>query len=227
MSEPRHPENTAGKRSRGWIIIWVVLGVFIAAGIALGIALGTTTPAVKPSPSASATEPTSPAPTASEEPSATAEAGSPHPDDCRDIYSEAMFSSLDSPDFPLNDPLLIDSRGSNDEVLVGLLDEDPGLHCSWGMPSEFGINTNIVHVDTATHDLVRARLAQEGFICSEERGGELCAKLLVGPGTEGWVNGDLQAGESHFFRDDVWIATHWGGGEMKGYTEDIASTLWP
>ena len=44
-----------------------------------------------------------------------------------------------------------------------------------------------------------------------------------------FVDGELYAtvGETHYFRDNGWVATHWTNFAPEGYTEDIVATLWP
>lgn len=185
----------------------------------------------------SASAPAQVEPTPSESPSTQAPEASPisvdpniiasAPTSCEAIYSEAMFSSLRALDLPLNDPLLAESTGTALPELNHMLQTDPGLHCSWGLPSELGINTNVRVVDAAESQQILDVLTAQGAQCAEQDGGTLCNLVHVGPGIEDWQEGDARAGENHFLRGNIWIATHWGTVEMPGYTQDIVRTLWP
>lgn len=57
-----------------------------------------------------------------------------------------------------------------------------------------------------------------GYSCFDELEGTRCV-------TETEPTPDGQSGESHFFRDGIWIATLWINAGPDGYTHDIVAAL--
>ncbi|MFZ4843838.1 hypothetical protein [Mycetocola saprophilus] len=233
-SDQRHPGRPR------WIIAAVLAGLLVIGAIIWAvIALKAPDKQALASPSAQASVLASPSapPMSSNEPTTAPAMVSPSPTatvptlslpaDCQAIYSGPMFSSLRALELPLNDPSLADETGTAIPELDTLLRANPGLHCSWGLPSELGINTNVTLIDPAAAQNIEAALVARGATCEDKDDGTLCTLIHVGPGVEGWAEGDPQAGENHFFRDNAWIATHWSTVEMNGYTPDIVHTLWP
>ncbi|WP_187977413.1 hypothetical protein [Mycetocola sp. JXN-3] len=233
-SDPAAPASPPS-RFRLLIIIAVVALLVVVVGVTLVLrgASGT-----KDSARPKATAAQGPSASPLTEPSATPEsvnsaepapttAAIELPASCQAIYSGPMFSSLRALELPLNDPSLADETGTAIPELDTLLRANPGLHCSWGLPSELGINTNVTLIDPAAAQNIEAALVARGATCEDKDDGTLCTLIHVGPGVEGWAEGDPQAGENHFFRDNAWIATHWSTVEMNGYTPDIVHTLWP
>lgn len=234
-------EPTRDSKRTTWIIVAAV-GALVVIALVVWALVVRAAPAGHADASASATASASPppssSPTASETPSASPSpvvSSSPSPTvptlelptDCSAIYSGPMFASLRALQLPLNDPSLADETGTAIPELDTLLRANPGLHCSWGLPSELGINTNVTLIDPAAAQNIEATLVARGATCEEKDDGTLCTLVHVGPGIEDWAEGDPQAGENHFFRDNAWIATHWSTVEMNGYTPDIVHTLWP
>lgn len=153
-------------------------------------------------PSASA----SPTATASAEPSPTATA-SPTPTlgpddialpaDCDSIYSPAMRAALEAADPPLNDPGL--TLGSSQIVeALELLDSGiPTLRCTWGVPSEQGLATNVSLIAQEQAQELVVAFQAVGFLCDPVANGTLCALERT---TIDLDDNQVSLGESHFFR---------------------------
>ncbi|SIT77975.1 hypothetical protein [Microbacterium sp. RU33B] len=202
-----------------------ILGVAAALSIAT-LALAGCQP--EPTPSASS----SPTPTASAAPSPSA-TGSPTPTlgpdditlpaDCDSIYSPAMRAALEAADPPLNDPGL--TLGSSQIVeALELLDSGiPTLRCTWGVPSEQGLATNVSLIAQEQAQELIVALQAVGFLCDPVASGTLCALERT---TIDLDDNQVSLGESHFFRGNGWVSTSWVGFIVDGYTEDVAATLW-
>lgn len=137
---------------------------------------------------------------------------------CEDLYSPAMLATLEGENPPLNDPgVTMDST----EVVEALevLEEGPQtLRCSWGLPSSYGLATNVTIVTDAQREAVLDSLPERGFACEDNDGGTLCRAQQS--------DGENSFGESHFFRGNGWVSTRWINFGPQGYTEDIIATLW-
>jgi hypothetical protein len=142
---------------------------------------------------------------------------------CEDIYSDAMFAHLTATAPPLNDP---GHTTPSTELAAGreVLDVAPSLRCTWGGPSEYGLSTNVTIVDAAQSTSVEQAAVESGMTCKPHAGGTICRTW-----EDFFVDGELYAtvGETHYFRDNGWVATHWTNFAPEGYTEDIVATLWP
>lgn len=173
-----------------------------------------------PAPSASATPSTTPSPT----PTPTA-APFALPGDCAAIYSPAMLSTLQADGGPLNDPGL--SMGAtNVEAAYAVLEQataaGESLRCTWGVPSEVGLATQVSVVDGGQADAVITALQSHGLTCDAYQSGTLCRIVVESSEEEGghvW-------GETHFLEGNAWVATSWINFGPVGYTEDIVTTLW-
>ena len=75
----------------------------------------------------------------------------------------------------------------------------------------------LVFVDEAQAGVVIGAYQAAGMDCYEESGGTRC----VGE----WEGVAGSAGESHFLREGLWIATRWDGPAVSGYTADIIAQL--
>ena len=62
----------------------------------------------------------------------------------------------------------------NVEALELLSSGAPTIRCSWGLPSESGMATNVTIVDAEQSAAVAAALANAGFACADELGGTVC-----------------------------------------------------
>ena len=175
------------------------------------------TPAGTPSASASqgpSVEPSTPA--ASPKPTKTAVA---LPADCQDVYSPAMLQELNGKNPPLNDPGV---TMTSTEVVEGLEVLDSGaatLRCSWGVPSDFGLATNITITTPAQVMVLVDAMRNHGFSCAEAGKQTRCER------TETFTDPAGATGETHVLRGNVWVATHWLNFAPAGYTEDIVAQL--
>jgi hypothetical protein len=150
------------------------------------------------------------------------------PGSCDQLYSTALVDTLTAGNLALNparlnDPDVNVTFGPADEHLRTVIDANESLQCIWVTPaggSGIGIGTTVVLVDAAERDQVADRLRSLGFVCVNEREGLRCDTETSS------VEGTF--GESHFLRDDLWVATQYGDVPLpKGYTLDIIDSLWP
>ena len=145
------------------------------------------------------------------------------PGACEDIYSDAMFADLTATAPPLNDP---GHTTPSTELAAGreVLDVAPTLRCTWGGPSEYGLSTNVTIVDAGQSASIEQAAVESGMTCKPHAEGTICRIR-----EDHFVEGELYAtvGETHYFRDNGWVATHWINFAPEGYTEDIVATLWP
>lgn len=111
--------------------------------------------------------------------------------------------------------------GSRDEFAVAMLESTTVVTCKWGSPngaSDRGVTTNVARIDPRRAAEVTAHFETVGYRCYEELDGMRCV-------TETEPSPDGQAGESHFLRDDVWVATLWVNAGPDGYTHDIVAAI--
>jgi hypothetical protein len=208
----------------------VVAALLLAAvatvvGLMLGAGRGTDASASDtPTPGTVATDATSTPPAAATEAPPPAAPVVAIPTSCADIYTRDW-----APDFA---PLVLNPEwtsapdsgvhfGSRDEVAIELLDTTTQVRCKWGSPnggSGRGLTTNVAAIDSGQAGDMRVHFEAAGYTCYEEMEGTRCVMETV-PGPDG------QAGESHFFRDGVWIATLWVNAGPDGYTHDIVAAL--
>lgn len=172
------------------------------------------------SPSVSATATASPTPTQTPATSVIA-----LPGDCAAIYSPEMLATLQTSGQPLNDPG-VDMAATNVEAAFAVLEQaaaaGQSLRCSWGVPSEVGLATQVSLVDDAQADTVLTSLHARGLNCAPYGAGTLC-RIVVEPAAES--DGHVW-GETHFLAGNGWVATSWINFGPDGYTEDIVTTLW-
>lgn len=163
---------------------------------------------------------TTPAATPSGKPSATAEASADIsiPVRCEDIYSPEMLATLESENPPLNDPGVTMDSTEIVEALEVLASGPQTLRCSWGLPSSYGLATNVTIVDAAQSQTVIDSLPERGFACEDFRDGTVCR-------VQG-SDGENSFGESHYLRANGWVSTRWINFGPQGYTEDVVATLW-
>ena len=186
-----------------------------------------------PGGSGNAAEETRPTPTTSAEPLAVASAtpapstpAGPHPTTCESIYSPGMLATFSetrtlnpewaaAPDLPAQ-------VGTTDAELTTVIEGAEHLTCVWGAEeggSGSGLTTNVVFVTAAQSEAVHQRLNALGQNCYEEAGGIRCV-------IETAKDADGYAGESHFLRDGIWLATHYVSSGPDGYTLDMVGTIW-
>lgn len=138
------------------------------------------------------------------------------PAGCGGLYSEAMSVTLGQLGFALDADYDGDwHSGSADTELRALL-EDAQLDCYWSDGSA-GMLTKVAEVGDQQQALAIARLEQLGFTQLEEHGG--VRYFVENQSATG------ATGESHFFREGVWFATHWRVHGQYGYTADMVRTV--
>jgi hypothetical protein len=209
--------------------LWVGLG---AIGVLLIVALivvlvvwrgGAGTPSANETPAA-----TRPTPTASASPVAVAGAvtDGPRPTTCEAIYSPAMldtFSQTSSLNPAWTATAAAGTRiGTSDPDLTTIIQGTDHLSCVWADPeggSGSGLVTNVVYVTPEQSAAALQRLRDMGQNCYEELDGTRCVIELD-------TDGDGVAGESHFLRDGIWLATSFVNAGPDGYTHDIIATIW-
>ncbi|GAA1060419.1 hypothetical protein [Agromyces bracchium] len=216
----------ASRRSRTLLI--VAASALVIAVVALVAALAL------PAPGSQSAEPTSqsrPAPSAEAAPAPVA-VPTPEPvrderipTDCAGIYT-FDWSSTFAPGYVLNPewstadgaPALY---GTDDTGALPVLQETSQLTCAWlppeGGDGRVGLVTNVASVDEEQTAAAIAAFQAAGQECYQEEGGTRC--ILEFEGVAG------SAGESHFIREGLWIATRWDGPEVSGYTVDIMAQL--
>ena len=229
-SGPRSAEvdetgTRAPRRSALWIgsAIAIVAVLALLAGTVFALlthmdGAGTQTPS-RPDTDGSSADGSRPLPAET----AAAALAAPRPTDCRQIYSEEMYASLEASGLPLNDGSVDNSVGTTDPDLVALIGQNSTFKCSWGSAGEYGLNTSITQIAAEAGSTVLDRLDALGFQCYEESQGTRC----VQSDTVTDELGTYRLGESHFVRGGVWVATHWVNFAPEGYTQDVIASLWP
>ncbi|MCW3493980.1 hypothetical protein [Microbacterium sp. SSM24] len=173
-----------------------------------------------PTPSIS-TRPTgaSPTPIETELPGAGFEV----PASCEDVYSAAMLSSLTADNPPLNDPD-VTMLSTQDIDLNQIIDGGAAtLRCSWGLPGEYGLATNVTAIDAEQGEFILAELAASGAACEPLGSGTVCRFEQKGVTQDDQV---YTSGETHYVGDGGWVSTSWLNFAPEGYTEDIVDTVW-
>ena len=130
-----------------------------------------------------------------------------------------MLQELNGKNPPLNDPGV---TMTSTEVVEGLEVLDSGaatLRCSWGVPSDFGLATNITITTPAQVTVLVDAMRNHGFSCAEAGKQTRCER------TETFTDPAGATGETHVLRGNVWVATHWLNFAPAGYTEDIVAQL--
>lgn len=200
-------------------------GVGVAAVMCLALAGCRPEPVSSASPTASrsASPSTSPA-TSTPTPSETAQAGADIvlPTACEQLYSPGMLAALQAKG-PLNDPGVTMTSTQNVTALELLSSGAPTIRCSWGLPSESGMATNVTIVDDAQSAAVVTALTEAGFACGAELGGTVCRF------SQSMINQDdeiAELTETHVVRGNAWVTSYTINFAVDGYTEDVVATLW-
>jgi hypothetical protein len=161
-----------------------------------------------------------PSPSASEE---VAKVPTIIPDDCLDLYGQAMEAEFERETMHLN-RVWTGAReapaGSTDPQLLTMLPTQLSLDCFW-LDETGGTKAAVLTVASEPGPevtaAVEARLVELGFGRQTDRGGvRYFAEHRIG--TE-------SRGESHFVRDGVWLATNWYGFGPWGYTGHMAENV--
>jgi hypothetical protein len=227
MGAATSPTGTPSRRP-----LWFALG---AVGVLLVVALivvlvvwrgGAATP------SAESTASARPTPTASAEPLPVASLapvnpmGGPAPSSCDAIYSPDMLATF-SETHALNPAWTSTAEpstriGTLDPDLSALISGAQHLSCVWADPdggSGSGLVTNVVFLTEAQTATVQESLEAVMQSCYEELGGLRCVSQID-------TDGEGVAGESHFLRDGIWLATSYVNAGPDGYTHDMIDTIW-
>jgi hypothetical protein len=141
---------------------------------------------------------------------------------CEELYSPAMLSSLQQ-QAPLNDPGVTMTSTQNVEALEILTSGVPTLRCSWGVPSETGLATNVSLVDGPQSAALASALTNAGFACAARDGGTVCTFEQTMVDQDDHI---VALAETHVLRGNAWISTASIDFAPEGYTEDIVATLW-
>lgn len=197
-------------------------GLGVAAVMCLALAGCRPEPATSASPTASRSASSSA--TSTPTPSATAQAGEDItlPTACEQLYSPTMLATLQAMG-PLNDPGVTMTSTQNVEALELLASGVPTIRCSWGLPSESGMATNVTIVDAAQSAAVVTALTNAGFACGAELGGTVCRF------SQSMINQDdeiADLAETHVLRGNAWVTSYTINFAVDGYTEDVVATLW-
>jgi len=190
-------------------------------------ALSACAPLSAPTPAAATSEAASPV-----APVATASAAMPTiaamavPATCDELYSADFRAGLEAAGFALNpadkDLTQYKDIGSEDGQLIAMIEGAPDrLTCHWlaavGASSEAGLATNVLAVPEAVSTAAMARMEEMNFSKTASSGG---IRFSYEEHTE---NGDF--GESHLFREGLWLATAWTNFGPDGYTADMATSI--
>ena len=138
------------------------------------------------------------------------------PAECDGVFSRAMTASLTDEGLEL-ETVGVPSGGTQDAALLELLDGSILLECDWHEADggvEMGIRSSIAIVDPEGEAAAIERLGDLGMTRLDELGGT--RYFLEREDPDGRASG-----ESHFFRDGLWFATHWYGHGPYGYTADL------
>jgi hypothetical protein len=161
---------------------------------------------------------TSPPPAPSATPTPEPAVNSLIPAACADLFSQRMSRSLRDEGLELSTRASMVLPGTRDDELQAVL--YPALTCAWvatdgaAAPS---IHSAVAPVTAAERRTAVARMKQLGM-----------QRLVEHDGVRYFMEGErdgLAAGESHFFRDGLWFATHWHGHGPRGYTADMVRTV--
>ena len=99
----------------------------------------------------------------------------------------------------------------------------PTIRCSWGVPSETGLATNVSIVDADQSAALLTGLIESGFACEAIDGGNVC---LYAQTTLNLDDNVVELTEAHILRGNGWVSTATIDFAPEGYTEDILATLW-
>ncbi|MEI5585577.1 MULTISPECIES: hypothetical protein [unclassified Agromyces] len=216
------------RRPTTWLVAAVIALVLAVAAVAGAMLLPGSRPAAEPAP----TERPVPAAAGTPAPvlpgtaaSAPAGGGPAVPADCASAYATDWTGSF-APDYVLNPgwatgegaPVLL---GTDDPGALPTLEQAAALTCAW-LPAEpsdgrTGMVTTIAAVDETQRTAALGAFEAGGLECYEELEGTRCVAE--------WEDAAGPAGESHFFREGVWIATRWSGPAVTGYTHDIIAAV--
>lgn len=220
------PENSGGSRRR--LVLWLSLGLAAVVVIALVVfwaVRGEAEPTAEPTASATTTPSATPTPSSTPTPTTAPVVEDPNaidlPTECSEVYSPTFFDGLNASGMPLNDETLADTPPTKSEATEAIRESLPSIACDWGVASEVGIGSAVNIVDEGQTAAAIEALTADGHSCVDWLDGTHCTIL--------WIDETGEygpAGESHYFRGNGWVSTHWTQVDITGYTEDIVATLW-
>jgi uncharacterized lipoprotein NlpE involved in copper resistance len=201
--------------------------VALAASVLLLAGCANGAPEETPSETASSTTESTasaaPTPDGAPDPT-TPEGGFALPASCEQVWSPGGLSVLTEELGALNDPGF---TMSSTEVVDALevLDAAETLRCTWGVPSEVGIATNVTIVDDAQAQTVRDALDEEGFSCEDRGTVTRCDLEEEIPGGEAGPGALIV--ETHVLGAGGWASTHALNIDLEpDYTDDLIATVW-
>ena len=224
------PVTVDDGRRRRRTVLWVSIGLVVAVVIALVVFWAVRSDAeaggeASPTPTETATATPTATSTPSVTPTPTPTADDPNaislPSECSEVYSPTFFDGLSTSGMPLNDETLADTPPTKSEATEAIRASLPSIACDWGVASEVGIGSAVNIVDEGQTTAAIEALTADGHSCVDWMGGTHCTIL--------WIDETGEygpAGESHYFRGNGWVSTHWAQVDITGYTEDIVATLW-
>ncbi|WP_022893906.1 hypothetical protein [Agromyces subbeticus] len=224
-SEAGGARRPLARRPQFWFLV-AAAALLIVVAMLVGTVIGGTTgggAALPSSTDSAGAVTTPPGSTPSTTPIAT-EVAHGIPTECAELYTRDWSS--DFAPLVLNPAWTLEPGsgvrlGSTDDTAVELLEANAAVTCTWASPaggSDRGLTTNAATVSEAERAAMLAHFGEKGYVCYEELEGTRCV-IETAPSPDG------QSGESHFFRDDVWIATHWVNAGPDGYTHDIVAAI--
>lgn len=203
------------------IALTAVLGSITAATLILGLT------ACVPESSTTASSPATDLPAQSASPEAggstpAADGIVAVPTSCEQLVPAEQLAALDH--LALNDPAVDEGTlrsGLSNPALAELAEANRVLGCVWENPgaSTTALHTTVARIDGGEGAAAVKLLTDDKVDCYEAQQGIRCEYALTG--------GAVDSGETHFFRDDIWIATSWVNVAPPGYTNAIVGTLWP
>ncbi|SDQ45453.1 hypothetical protein [Microbacterium sp. cf332] len=138
-------------------------------------------------------------------------AASDGPAQCRDLYPEALWVSLQyAPGVALEQTQ--DAPVSSASALVEALAPEVRFTCSWS--SETGtISTTVGAVGTDAGSIAASALPAQGFSCTERASRTLCAR------TEGDLVETIEAGDGH------WVSTSQNAWHPEQYASRVGNAV--
>lgn len=171
-----------------------------------------------------------PAPSAAPEvaPTVTAAPESPEitsvPSSCEQLVPEDLRADLDHLDLntPASQNAGLPSNLGNDD-LAALAEGDRVLTCNWDGESSADtyLHTSVVVIDGGDGAAAVKLLTDDRVQCYPADGGTRCEF------TSTRSDPAVEYGETHLFREDLWLATAWSNVAPPGYTSALAENLWP
>jgi len=224
ITPPQHDRPGTRETATAWAFS-LVAALFLEAAAVWGalsilefrsaqVSVADVTPQIEPSRT----------PTRMPDPTPTPTPDSRVPAECRSLYSRSMIKALRSAGLRIETTApaaKAPASGSSDSTLDALFADTTLLECRWtggeGNQSS-GLLTVVASTTPGVRDAAVDRAKALGMTRVKENGG---TRYLV----EGRDASNRLYGESHFFREGLWIATRWYGHGQYGYTADIVQQL--